>query len=239
MGKRAIKIQVSQLSQNRINKNNNIPCNKKQLNNLIKLLKPKVYITSCSNFKNLVQQLTGNGSINPISSVHHESTVILHPTQNLKAMGEVNQDIMNPYENTDKINDVQTYSQIESYQESINQDSSEGSMLLPFTIHESEGQAHSMTESHQQSINQELSVDSLEGGMPSSFTTIHESSIQKSSITDSQEMIFSEEYKKMESWLLEIDTCSNYHHYEGNVPLVQEQVSLCDNYDSYLSNILH
>ncbi|KAK4369089.1 hypothetical protein RND71_012881 [Anisodus tanguticus] len=33
---------------------------KKQFNNLIKLLKPKVYITHSSNFKNLVQQLTGN-----------------------------------------------------------------------------------------------------------------------------------------------------------------------------------
>lgn len=165
MGKRA-------MSQNKINKNNNIPCNKKQLNNLIKLLKPKVYITSCSNFKNLVQQLTGN------ESIHHESSVSEHPTQNL-------------------------------------------------TIHESE--------SHLQSINQELSLDSLEGAMPSSFTTHHESSIQKYS----PKIIFSEEYKKMESWLLEIDTCSNYHHYEGNVPLVQEQVSLCDNYDSYLSNILH
>lgn len=33
---------------------------KKQFNKLIKLLKPKVYITPSSNFKNLVQQLTGN-----------------------------------------------------------------------------------------------------------------------------------------------------------------------------------
>ncbi|KAK1566443.1 hypothetical protein Q3G72_000020 [Acer saccharum] len=42
-------------------------CSKKQqLNHLIKVLRPKVYITDTSNFKSLVQQLTGN--INATSS---------------------------------------------------------------------------------------------------------------------------------------------------------------------------
>lgn len=45
-----------------------IPKNdKKQFNSLIKVLRPKVYITDSSNFKRLVQELTGNG--NPISFV--------------------------------------------------------------------------------------------------------------------------------------------------------------------------
>lgn len=35
---------------------------KNKLNTLIKVLKPKVYITDSSSFKNLVQQLTGNGT---------------------------------------------------------------------------------------------------------------------------------------------------------------------------------
>ncbi|KAL3508952.1 hypothetical protein ACH5RR_028353 [Cinchona calisaya] len=35
---------------------------KKQLNSLIKILRPKVYITDSSNFKRLVQELTGNGN---------------------------------------------------------------------------------------------------------------------------------------------------------------------------------
>ncbi|MCD9638351.1 hypothetical protein HAX54_022248 [Datura stramonium] len=48
--------QPSKLSQN------------KQFNNLIKLLKPKVYITPSSNFKNLVQQLTGNNIGSSLSS---------------------------------------------------------------------------------------------------------------------------------------------------------------------------
>ncbi|KAK1419761.1 hypothetical protein QVD17_29072 [Tagetes erecta] len=39
-----------------------------QLNNLIKVLKPKVFITNSSNFKTLVQELTGNGSSSPESS---------------------------------------------------------------------------------------------------------------------------------------------------------------------------
>ncbi|KAK2661932.1 hypothetical protein Ddye_000506 [Dipteronia dyeriana] len=46
-------------------KNENCP-KKQQLNHLIKVLRPKVYITDTSNFKSLVQQLTGN--INATSS---------------------------------------------------------------------------------------------------------------------------------------------------------------------------
>lgn len=34
----------------------------KQVNSLIQVLRPKVYITDCSNFKRLVQELTGNDS---------------------------------------------------------------------------------------------------------------------------------------------------------------------------------
>lgn len=51
-----------QLASLKVSKNN-----KKQPNtNLIKILKPKVYIINSSSFKGLVQELTGNGS--PISS---------------------------------------------------------------------------------------------------------------------------------------------------------------------------
>ncbi|PIN25631.1 hypothetical protein CDL12_01634 [Handroanthus impetiginosus] len=42
--------------------------NNHQINNLAKILRPKVYITDSSNFKNLVQELTGNGKFSPISS---------------------------------------------------------------------------------------------------------------------------------------------------------------------------
>lgn len=41
---------------------------KQQLNSLIKILRPKVYITDTSNFKNLVQELTGNGKYSPVDS---------------------------------------------------------------------------------------------------------------------------------------------------------------------------
>lgn len=41
---------------------------KYDFNKLIKLLKPKVYITESCNFKNLVQQLTGNNNGSIISS---------------------------------------------------------------------------------------------------------------------------------------------------------------------------
>ncbi|CAI9089019.1 OLC1v1023504C1 [Oldenlandia corymbosa var. corymbosa] len=51
MGKKLI----SQIASTKISKNE-----KKNLNSLIKILKPKVYITDASNFKRLVQDLTGN-----------------------------------------------------------------------------------------------------------------------------------------------------------------------------------
>ncbi|KAL0306705.1 UNVERIFIED_CONTAM: hypothetical protein Sradi_6087800 [Sesamum radiatum] len=42
---------------------------KQHINSLIKILRPKVYITDSSNFKRLVQELTGNGNGNsPVSS---------------------------------------------------------------------------------------------------------------------------------------------------------------------------
>lgn len=48
--------------------NNHEKKNKQQLNSLIKVLKPKVYITDCSSFKSLVQELTGNGSSSSTST---------------------------------------------------------------------------------------------------------------------------------------------------------------------------
>lgn len=50
-----------------------------QFNSLIKALKPKVYITSSSNFKTLVQELTGNGSHHVVSS---EPTHVIHIDDN-------------------------------------------------------------------------------------------------------------------------------------------------------------
>ncbi|KAK1404829.1 hypothetical protein POM88_004434 [Heracleum sosnowskyi] len=61
---------------------------KKNLNHLVKVLKPRVYIIDPSNFKSLVQELTGNGITNPplpctptpISSSSSISSVISQPT---------------------------------------------------------------------------------------------------------------------------------------------------------------
>jgi hypothetical protein len=53
---------------------------KKEFNSLIRLLRPKVYITDCSTFKTLVQDLTGNGSSN-ISITTSSSS---HPQQQHK-----------------------------------------------------------------------------------------------------------------------------------------------------------
>ncbi|CAN6573898.1 unnamed protein product [Malus baccata var. baccata] len=47
----------------------------KEFNSLIRLLRPKVYITDSSSFKRLVQDLTGNGASNPITT----SSSLLHP----------------------------------------------------------------------------------------------------------------------------------------------------------------
>ncbi|XWS75717.1 hypothetical protein CRYUN_Cryun01aG0116100 [Craigia yunnanensis] len=51
---------ISSQVQAKISKTNT--SEKKQLNSLIKVLRPKVYITDSSSFKSLVQDLTGNGS---------------------------------------------------------------------------------------------------------------------------------------------------------------------------------
>ncbi|KAK2997611.1 hypothetical protein RJ639_025910 [Escallonia herrerae] len=60
MGKKVINSQSTAL---RISKNE-----KKQLNSLIRVLRPKVYITDSSSFKGLVQELTGNGNESPVFS---------------------------------------------------------------------------------------------------------------------------------------------------------------------------
>eukprot|EP00257_Ricinus_communis_P025214 XP_025012628.1 uncharacterized protein LOC112534374 [Ricinus communis] len=49
---------LGQLASSEVSNNND----KKQFNNWIKVLRPKVYITDTSSFKKLVQELTGNGT---------------------------------------------------------------------------------------------------------------------------------------------------------------------------------
>ncbi|KAI4306002.1 hypothetical protein L6164_029321 [Bauhinia variegata] len=64
---------VSQATTLKISKNSN---ERHQFNSLIKVLKPKVYITDSSNFKNLVQELTGNGSSTTLSPPPLEPKVV-------------------------------------------------------------------------------------------------------------------------------------------------------------------
>ncbi|KAJ0112906.1 hypothetical protein Patl1_01434 [Pistacia atlantica] len=86
------------------------PHEKKQLNSLIKVLRPKVYITDSSSFKNLVQELTGNGNtttavssppdstynpdqttVDQISTIHIEDDVHVHarePESSLEASSD-------------------------------------------------------------------------------------------------------------------------------------------------------
>nr|GMD92602.1 dual specificity tyrosine-phosphorylation-regulated kinase 1A-like [Ipomoea batatas] len=72
MGKKSLKI-----SKNHHPHHHRQPEIKKpQLSSSIKVLKPKVYITHSSNFKTLVQQLTGNAS--PVSSPAIPPTPIAH-----------------------------------------------------------------------------------------------------------------------------------------------------------------
>ncbi|KAL2466685.1 vq domain-containing protein [Abeliophyllum distichum] len=53
--------------------------NKKQITSLLKILRPKVYITDSSNFKTLVQQLTGNGNSTLLLSSPSPSPSISQP----------------------------------------------------------------------------------------------------------------------------------------------------------------
>lgn len=51
---------------------------KQKFNSLIKVLRPKVYITDSSSFKNLVQELTGNGSSTTLSPPPLEQQNMVH-----------------------------------------------------------------------------------------------------------------------------------------------------------------
>ena len=69
---------TGQAESSKASKNNNIH-EKKDLNRLIKVLRPKVYITDSASFKMLVQELTGNGSSSsPIAS---QSTIPMKPQE--------------------------------------------------------------------------------------------------------------------------------------------------------------
>ncbi|KAK6142281.1 hypothetical protein DH2020_022629 [Rehmannia glutinosa] len=57
---------------------------RQELNSLIKILRPKVYITNTSNFKTLVQQLTGNGNYSPLSSPPPSTSVSQSPPSLLR-----------------------------------------------------------------------------------------------------------------------------------------------------------
>ncbi|KAF5201475.1 hypothetical protein FRX31_008944 [Thalictrum thalictroides] len=69
---------------------------KKSVNSLIKVLRPKVYITDSSSFKKLVQELTGNGRepISPFTpppkqeQLHHQVQVV-HSKQNVEPESSV------------------------------------------------------------------------------------------------------------------------------------------------------
>ncbi|KDP32708.1 hypothetical protein JCGZ_12000 [Jatropha curcas] len=69
---------ISKTSSSRICKNH--PEKKKQFNNILQVLRPKVYITDVSNFKRLVQELTGNGCSNttptPLDSQVNEQACV-------------------------------------------------------------------------------------------------------------------------------------------------------------------
>lgn len=57
------------------------PHEKKQLNSLIKVLRPKVYITDSSSFKNLVQELTGSGNTTTSTTVSSPPDLSYNPDQ--------------------------------------------------------------------------------------------------------------------------------------------------------------
>ncbi|KAM3395843.1 hypothetical protein P3S68_004849 [Capsicum galapagoense] len=189
---------------------------KKQFTNLIKLLKPKVYITHSSNFKNLVQQLTGNNINGSSSSSSSSSPIII---------------------------------------------SSSPPPPPPRDHHHHHAGDQRMKFVHQyQESSRELSVDSSEGSIPSSnnTNTLHEPCFSllnsnNNNSMGSQEVMdnISEEYyyRNLESWLLEMDSCTtntSYHHdydqdhyqYQGYGPLmnIHEDVSI-DDYGYDLSTL--
>ncbi|KAL3715203.1 hypothetical protein ACJRO7_007008 [Eucalyptus globulus] len=88
MGK---KVMVSEASSRKVSKNHEKKTQPHhqhhQLHSLIKVLKPKVYITDASSFKRLVQKLTGNAASNP--SVPSSPNLILNSCPETASEGSV------------------------------------------------------------------------------------------------------------------------------------------------------
>lgn len=62
---------------------------KPQITNMMKILRPKVYIIDSHNFKSLVQQLTGNGEYHKDSHHHHNTEEGMSVAPSLKCEMEI------------------------------------------------------------------------------------------------------------------------------------------------------
>ncbi|WCJ44532.1 hypothetical protein M5689_025194 [Euphorbia peplus] len=95
MGK---KPSITKTSSSRICKNE-----KKQFNSLIEVLRPKVYITNVSNFKTLVQELTGNNTSLSSSSSSITNTVSSLPCSRLQVIEQIPVSICESEDNDESI----------------------------------------------------------------------------------------------------------------------------------------
>ncbi|OMO95889.1 VQ motif-containing protein [Corchorus capsularis] len=124
MGKKVIsqvKVKISK-------KNSEKKKEQQQLNSLIEVLRPKVFITDCSSFKTLVQHLTGNGTSSSSSQVSHEllpsppsSSTSSPQTQIVPAVIDVDQDHIDHHAagNVNPESSMETYSFDASVDESF------------------------------------------------------------------------------------------------------------------------
>lgn len=79
MGKKVIKQRQALISSKISKKDHYSKHQHQEFNSLIKVLRPKVYITDSSSFKNLVQQLTGNGNGNITTSTSTSTSTSTPP----------------------------------------------------------------------------------------------------------------------------------------------------------------
>lgn len=182
--------------------------NKKTLNSLIRVLRPKVYITDSSTFKTLVQELTGNGIISttptPRFSSPPNSSIISEPTEQVPTIIQENI--------------IEDYATFKESSPDMSFDSSE--LSVPTTFGTSDFfEELNMPNPFLSTHDQQFQSSSLENN-------------------DDMSLNIPPQYGEIDlSWLLEMDPNFVYNYDPCAVPMMMPPPEVCE-YDYDLSGIM-
>lgn len=186
---------LSQASVKITKKNDHKKQQQQQLNSLINVLRPKVYITDSSSFKSLVQELTGNGNIPLVSSPPPHPIVLLDDHVLPAPVIEIDDDV--------------TMVGYNCYQQGSPDFSSFASSELSVP-----------TNSLTPSLDYYCSPEELGIHHQPTTTAFNElDSSLANNINNDDNIDHLSQYRNVESWLLEMDPFLNSNYERGYVPL--------------------